>query len=147
MPHISVRPAGRDTAHNPDEWLNAIANGFGISLTPEASARFYRRPDVVYRPVTGVGPSQVGVVWPRAGQVADAVQDFVRSCLAVRARQAATPAAAPATAAPAAAPATAAPAAAPATAAPVAAPATAVPVAAPAPAAPPTPPVVTPAAD
>ena len=51
-------------AHHPDEWLNAIAHGQGISLTPEATARFYQRPDVVYRPVTGVSPSQIGVAWP-----------------------------------------------------------------------------------
>lgn len=71
-------------AHNPDEWLNAIANGYGVSLTPEATARFYRRPDVVYRPVSGVGPSRVGVAWPRANQVPDAVGEFVRACVAVR---------------------------------------------------------------
>lgn len=27
-------------ASNPDEWLTAIANGYGVSLTPEAAARF-----------------------------------------------------------------------------------------------------------
>lgn len=70
-------------ANNPDEWLNAIANGYGISLTPEATARFYQRPDVVYRPVRGVSHSQVGVVWPREGEVPDVVQDFVRSALTV----------------------------------------------------------------
>lgn len=69
-------------AHNPDEWLNAIAHGQGISLTPEATARFYQRPDVVYRPVTDVSPSQVGVAWPRTRLVDAVVEDFVRSCLA-----------------------------------------------------------------
>ncbi|MFJ6432534.1 LysR family transcriptional regulator [Streptomyces sp. NPDC091416] len=71
-------------AHNPDEWLNAIANGYGVSLTPEATARFYQRPDVVYRPVSGVSPSRVGVAWPRTRVVPDAVRDFVRSCVEVR---------------------------------------------------------------
>ncbi|MFJ8312059.1 MULTISPECIES: LysR family transcriptional regulator [unclassified Streptomyces] len=70
-------------AHNPDEWLNAVANGYGISLTPEATARFYQRPDVVYRPVQGVSPSQVGVAWPREGAPGSALEDFVQSCLAV----------------------------------------------------------------
>ncbi|RST12207.1 LysR family transcriptional regulator [Streptomyces sp. WAC05374] len=70
-------------ANTPDEWLNAIANGFGISLTPEATARFYQRPDVVYRPVRGVSHSQVGVVWPREGDVPDVVHDFVRSAVTV----------------------------------------------------------------
>jgi DNA-binding transcriptional LysR family regulator len=31
-------------ARNPDEWLTAIANGYGVSLNPEATARFYQRP-------------------------------------------------------------------------------------------------------
>lgn len=71
-------------AHNPDEWLNAIANGYGVSLTPEATSRFYRRPDVVYRPVSGVSPSRVGVAWPRTPVVPDAVRDFVRGCVELR---------------------------------------------------------------
>ena len=70
-------------AHNPDEWLNAIAHGQGVSLTPEATARFYQRPDVVYRPVTGVSPSQVGVAWPRTQLVDATVDAFIRSCRAI----------------------------------------------------------------
>ncbi len=70
-------------AHHPDEWLNAIAHGQGISLTPEATARFYQRPDVVYRPVTGVSPSRIGVARPRTRLVDDAVDAFVLSCRAV----------------------------------------------------------------
>jgi DNA-binding transcriptional LysR family regulator len=68
-------------AHNPDEWLNAIANGDGISLTPEATARFYQRPGVVYRPVTGVSPSQVGIAWPMTNDDDPIISDFVRACL------------------------------------------------------------------
>jgi DNA-binding transcriptional LysR family regulator len=68
-------------AHNPDEWLTAIANGYGISLTPEATARFYQRPGVVYRPVTGVSPSQVGIAWPIAGDNDPIIRDFLHACL------------------------------------------------------------------
>jgi DNA-binding transcriptional LysR family regulator len=68
-------------ARNPDEWLTAIANGYGVSLTPEATARFYQRPGVTYRPVTGVSPSQVGVAWAPAGDDDGAVRDFVLACL------------------------------------------------------------------
>src|SRR5581483_11692838 len=50
----------------PDDWLTAIANGYGVALAPESGARYYARPGVVYRPVTGVSPSQVGVAWPPA---------------------------------------------------------------------------------
>ncbi|MET9479271.1 LysR family transcriptional regulator [Streptomyces sp. NPDC006638] len=69
-------------AHHPDEWLNAIAHGQGVSLTPEATARFYQRPDIVYRPVTGVSHSRIGVARPRT-QRDDAVDAFVLSCRAV----------------------------------------------------------------
>ncbi|MEU8911516.1 LysR family transcriptional regulator [Streptomyces mirabilis] len=70
-------------AHHPDEWLNAIAHGQCVSLTPEATAGYYQRPDVVYRPVTGVSPSQIGVAWPRSQPADDAVDAFVLSCRAV----------------------------------------------------------------
>ncbi|MEU9197942.1 LysR family transcriptional regulator [Streptomyces hundungensis] len=69
-------------AHHPDEWLNAIAHGQGISLTPEATTRFYQRPDIVYRPVTGVSHSRIGVARPRTQRDA-AVNAFVLSCRAV----------------------------------------------------------------
>ncbi|WP_405474977.1 LysR family transcriptional regulator [Streptomyces sp. NBC_00009] len=70
-------------AHNPDEWLTAIANGYGVSLTPEATARFYQRPDVTYRPVCGVSPSQVGVAWAPDRASSPALQDFIRSCIKI----------------------------------------------------------------
>jgi DNA-binding transcriptional LysR family regulator len=63
----------------PDEWLSAIANGYGIALAPESSARYYARPGVTYRPVTGVSPTHVGVAWPLA-DTNPVVQDFVRCC-------------------------------------------------------------------
>jgi DNA-binding transcriptional LysR family regulator len=65
----------------PDAWLTAIANGDGIALTPESAARYYARPGITYRPVTGVSPSQVGVAWPPANDTNPAVQDFVRCCV------------------------------------------------------------------
>jgi DNA-binding transcriptional LysR family regulator len=65
----------------PDDWLSAIANGYGVALAPESAARYYARPGVVYRPVTGVSPSQVGVAWPPAADANPVVQDFVRCCL------------------------------------------------------------------
>ncbi|WKX71907.1 LysR family transcriptional regulator [Streptomyces sp. XD-27] len=71
-------------ARNTDEWLTAIANGYGVSFTPAASARFYPRPGVAYRPVTGIGPSRVGVAWPAASTHDSVIQDFVRCCLDCR---------------------------------------------------------------
>ncbi|GEB54415.1 LysR family transcriptional regulator [Streptomyces gardneri] len=66
---------------NPDDWLTAIANGYGIALAPASAARFYPRPGIVYRPVTGVAPTSVGVAWPPAADTDRVVQDFVRCCL------------------------------------------------------------------
>jgi DNA-binding transcriptional LysR family regulator len=65
----------------PDAWLAAIANGYGIALAPESAARYYARPGVAYRPVTGVSPSQAGIAWPIANDTDPVVQDFVRCCL------------------------------------------------------------------
>ncbi|GAA1370543.1 LysR family transcriptional regulator [Streptomyces beijiangensis] len=65
----------------PDEWLSAIANGYGIALAPESSTRFYARPGVVYRPVSGVSPSGVGVAWAPGDDTNPVVRDFVRCCL------------------------------------------------------------------
>jgi DNA-binding transcriptional LysR family regulator len=65
----------------PDTFLTAIANGDGIALVPESAARYYARPGIAYRPVTGVSPSQVGVAWPPANDTNPVVADFVRCCL------------------------------------------------------------------
>jgi DNA-binding transcriptional LysR family regulator len=74
---------GAVTEH-PDDWLSAIASGYGIALAPESAARFYARPGVTYRPVTGVSPTQVAVAWPPANDANPIVQDFVRCCLDTR---------------------------------------------------------------
>ncbi|WP_214324489.1 LysR family transcriptional regulator [Nonomuraea sediminis] len=64
----------------PDDWLSAIANGYGVALAPESSARFYSRPGVTYRPVSGVSPSRVAVAWAPADDANPVVQEFVRCC-------------------------------------------------------------------
>ncbi|TCO52325.1 LysR family transcriptional regulator [Actinocrispum wychmicini] len=69
------------TTDQPYDWLEAIANGYGVALAPESAARFYARPGITYRPVTGVSPSQVGIAWPPAADANPVVRDFVRCCL------------------------------------------------------------------
>ncbi|MFH8442474.1 LysR family transcriptional regulator [Streptomyces sp. NPDC018026] len=64
----------------PDDWLTAIANGYGVALAPESAARFYTRPGVAHRPVTGIGPSRVAVAWAPADDADPVVRDFVRCC-------------------------------------------------------------------
>jgi DNA-binding transcriptional LysR family regulator len=68
----------------PDAWLSAIANGYGVALAPESAARFYARPGITYRPVTGIGPSQVVVAWSPSDDENPVLQDFVGCCLATR---------------------------------------------------------------
>jgi DNA-binding transcriptional LysR family regulator len=65
----------------PDAFLTVIANGDGIALVPESATRYYARPGITYRPVSGVSPSQVGVAWTPANDANPVVQDFVRCCL------------------------------------------------------------------
>ncbi|WP_106401740.1 LysR family transcriptional regulator [Actinocorallia populi] len=65
----------------PDDWLSAVANGRGIALAPASAARFYARPGIVYRPLSGVSPSRVGVAWSPADDADPVIGDFVRCCL------------------------------------------------------------------
>lgn len=74
---------GAVTEH-PDDWLSAIANGYGVALAPESAARYYARPGVTYRPVTGVPPTQVGIAWSPEDDGNPVVRDFVACCLAHR---------------------------------------------------------------
>jgi DNA-binding transcriptional LysR family regulator len=67
-------------AKRPDEWLIAIATGLGIAFTPSATARYYQRPDITYRPIEGISSSQVGVVWPCA-TTSEPVRGFIRACI------------------------------------------------------------------
>jgi DNA-binding transcriptional LysR family regulator len=46
-----------------EEKLEHVAAGRGIAVLPASTARFYRRPDVTYRPVTGLAPNEVVLAW------------------------------------------------------------------------------------
>jgi len=59
-----------------DECLSLVARGIGVYVVPESAQRFYGRPDIVYRPLVGVGPASVALVWHRETQNA-AVEPFV----------------------------------------------------------------------
>ncbi|QGN35426.1 LysR family transcriptional regulator [Microlunatus sp. Gsoil 973] len=43
--------------------LEQVAAGLGAAVLPTSTARFYTRPDVVARPVRGLGPSEVAQAW------------------------------------------------------------------------------------
>ena len=59
-----------------DECLSLVARGLAVYVVPESVQRFYGRPDVVYRPLVGVEPASVALVWHRHTQNA-AVASFV----------------------------------------------------------------------
>ena len=46
-----------------EEKLEHVAAGRGIAVLPASTARFYQRPDVTYRPVTGLAPNEVVLAW------------------------------------------------------------------------------------
>ncbi|MFD8120807.1 LysR family transcriptional regulator [Streptomyces albidoflavus] len=66
----------------PDEWLAAVAGGC-VALAPASVARFHSHPDVVFRPVSGVSPSRVGLARPR-GRKRETVLDELLKCIVWR---------------------------------------------------------------
>ncbi|MCS7481503.1 LysR family transcriptional regulator [Umezawaea endophytica] len=73
------RPARVATeAATSDETFEAVASGLGVVLL--ASGNVAEREDVVYRPVVGLPPSELAVVW-RAADRRVAVRVFVESCV------------------------------------------------------------------
>ena len=56
--------------------ISVVAAGSGIVIVPLSVARLHHRKDVVHRPVTGVAPSAVGLVW-RVDDEDPRVQEFI----------------------------------------------------------------------
>lgn len=48
---------------SPGELFESIGAGAGIAIVPMLVARLHNRKDVIYRPVTGVAESQIGLAW------------------------------------------------------------------------------------
>lgn len=59
-----ARPATEET-HDVDDWLNVIATGRCVGMTPESTANQHPRPGVVYRPVRDGEPIAVRLAWWR----------------------------------------------------------------------------------
>lgn len=47
--------------------FTAVAQGKGISITVDTAARYYRRPGVVFVPITDAPPCSVSLAWPERG--------------------------------------------------------------------------------
>lgn len=67
-------------ARTVEEKLELVAADAGVVILPESTARFYSRPDVTYRPVTGLSPTQVALAMEadRTSAELRAVVDIVR---------------------------------------------------------------------
>jgi DNA-binding transcriptional LysR family regulator len=64
-----------------DETFEAIADGVGVALLSAGNAALYARSDVVVRPVSGLGPSELAVVW-RDHDHRTVLRDLVLACTA-----------------------------------------------------------------
>jgi DNA-binding transcriptional LysR family regulator len=61
---------------NPADTFEAIASGLGVALVAEGNTRLYQRPDVVHRPVRGLSPAELALVW-RTNDTRPELAEFV----------------------------------------------------------------------
>ncbi|GAB2815004.1 LysR family transcriptional regulator [Actinoallomurus bryophytorum] len=66
-------------AETAEETFEAVASGLGVALLAAGNAETYRRDDVAFRPVTGLSPSRLAVVW-RTNDDRQAIRIFVDAC-------------------------------------------------------------------
>jgi DNA-binding transcriptional LysR family regulator len=66
-------------AASAEEKFELIASGVGVGLLSEGNVALYARPDIVFRPVHGLSPSQLAVAW-RGNDARPAVRAFVEAC-------------------------------------------------------------------
>lgn len=59
-----------------DEWMEAIATGHGVGLTPASTSRLYTHPGIRYLPVTDAPHVPIVLVWPK-GPTHPFVEEFV----------------------------------------------------------------------
>jgi DNA-binding transcriptional LysR family regulator len=58
------RPRSIVEVRNVEEWLEAIAAGRGIGMTPATTARVYTHPQICYLPIIDAPPVQIVMAWP-----------------------------------------------------------------------------------
>nr|WP_018505632.1 LysR family transcriptional regulator [Parafrankia discariae] len=69
-------------AETAEESFEAVASGLGITLLSAGNAEIYHRDDVVCRPVSGLPPSELAVVWRTVDNrpFVDVFTDTCRAC-------------------------------------------------------------------
>jgi DNA-binding transcriptional LysR family regulator len=70
------RPSKFAKVLNIDEWLEAIAVGRGIGITPASTARLYSHPRIEYRTISDAPPVPVVIAW-RTGDLHPSIPAFV----------------------------------------------------------------------
>ncbi|MCH6472268.1 LysR family substrate-binding domain-containing protein [Sinomonas terrae] len=60
----------------PSERLDLVEGGAGLAILPMSVVRHLNRPELRYRPVTGVPGYEVGVAWLRENE-SEAIQEFI----------------------------------------------------------------------
>jgi DNA-binding transcriptional LysR family regulator len=83
--HEAGRSSARRGIRTMEEKLEAVALGHGLALVPATAAAYYRRPDIVYRPVTGTRPYQVALATTTDTAQRPEAQAFIKTALAVSA--------------------------------------------------------------
>jgi DNA-binding transcriptional LysR family regulator len=71
-------PAAEVHVCNVDEWMEAIAAGRGIGLTPASTGRLYTHPRIRYRPVIDAPAVPMALCWPSVG-AHPLVPDFIKA--------------------------------------------------------------------
>ncbi|GAA4610618.1 LysR family transcriptional regulator [Actinoallomurus liliacearum] len=77
--HRATPPRVTAAVETADETFEAVASGLGVVLLAAGNAEIHRRDDIVYRPVSGLSPGELAVVW-RAGDYREAVRVFAEAC-------------------------------------------------------------------
>ncbi|MFP5071279.1 LysR family transcriptional regulator [Pseudonocardia nantongensis] len=80
------RPDTVVRVRNVDEWMEAIAAGRGVGLTPASTGRLYTHPQIRYRPVADSPRVPITLAWPRLA-AHPLVADFVASAERMRHRR------------------------------------------------------------
>jgi DNA-binding transcriptional LysR family regulator len=66
-------------AETAEECIEAVGSGLGLVLLAAGNATIYQRNDIVCRPVTGLTPSELAVVW-RANDNRHPLHTFIEAC-------------------------------------------------------------------
>ncbi|RKR75345.1 LysR family transcriptional regulator substrate-binding protein [Frondihabitans australicus] len=65
-----------DATLGPAVQIEVVGAGAGVTVLPQSLARLHSRKDVVSRPLSGVPPTTIALVWPE-GRDSDDIQDFI----------------------------------------------------------------------